>query len=184
MKSQLVIILAIWGGLLWGVLQFGGGADQDAHAHQGISVCGAWGCGPPVEALASWHGFWIVFVALPVGLLIRSWPARRLKAVGIGLTGAGVLGLVAVVAYEAATWLPEASGDLSSYFVQRCFFAVATLTDIPLIPTTIGGIAFWIGGTVKSRKRATAETASHEAEETPPPAGSHNAEPEATHVAG
>lgn len=182
MKSRLVVILAIWGGLLWGVLQFGEGTDHDAHAHQGISVCGAWGCGPPVRALASWHGFWLVFVSLPVGLLIRSWPARRLKAVGLGLTGAGVLGLIAVVAYEAVTWLPGAS-DLSSYFVQRCIFAVATLTDIPLIPTTIGGVALWISGTVKSRKRGTAAIASRQAGETPPSAGSHNTEPERTHVA-
>ncbi len=156
MKSLLMktFVLVVWATALFAVLRIGTVTEQGAHAHNGISVCGPWGCGPPVRALLGWHGFWLVLVVLPVGLLIRSWPAGRLKLFGAGLTAVGILALIGIGIYEAATWTPPYSGGEQSYFIQRYLSSVATLTDIPVVPVTLAGLAMWLGGFI--RVRATA----------------------------
>ncbi len=137
--------LLVWAAALYGALQIGLASDHGAHGHDGLSICGPWGCGPPVRALVGWHGFWLVLVALPVGLLIRWWPVVRLKFVGLRLTAVGLLPLVGIGIYEAVTWLPNISVGEPTYFIQRCLFAVVTLTDVPVIPVTLSGIVMVLG---------------------------------------
>lgn len=151
--------LLLWAAALYGVLQVGLASDSGAHGHAGVSICGPWGCGPPVRALVGWHGFWLVLVALPVGLLIRWWPIARLKFVGLGLTALGVLMLAGIGIYEAVTWLPNIPDGEPAYFVQRCLFSVVTLTDIPVLPMTLSGIVMVLGAAMRKRAKQRADRA-------------------------
>lgn len=141
-----VVGLLAWGVALYGVLQIGHGTEHAGHTH---SICGAWGCGPPVSALVGWHGFWLVLVTPLVGTLIHSWPARTLRTVGLLLLACGLMTVVGIAIWNAMTWLPLMSGDQPTYFVQRVLFSVVTLTDLPVIPTTMAGFAMYISSHIK-----------------------------------
>ena len=59
-------LVAVWGVSLLGVLQI-----QHLPLDAGHSVCGPWGCGPPLPPLIAYHGFWIVLLSLPTVLGCR-----------------------------------------------------------------------------------------------------------------
>ena len=143
---RLVASVIVWGTALFAVLQIGIAHEHAEHTH---SICGPWGCGPPVAALVSWQGFWLVLVAPIVGLLIRSWPANWLRTGGLVLFAAGIATLVGIVIWEVVTWLPLVEGHPQTYFVQRFFFSVITLSDIPIIPVTLAGIAMYLSARIK-----------------------------------
>jgi hypothetical protein len=139
--AKVVMGLVAWAAGLFGVLQLGLVTVHGAHAH---GICGPWGCGPPLSALIAWHSFWLLLVAAPTGLLIRFWPADRLRLLGMVLTLAAVLSLLGVGVWEAATWLPKVPDGQPTYFVQRYLFSVVTLVDLPVIPVGLAGLAAWI----------------------------------------
>ena len=140
--------LLLWCAGLLGVLQIGR-VGFGANAH---SICGPWGCGPPTSALVAWHGFWLVLAAPFVGLVIRYWPARRLRAVGLLALGAAGLMVMGIVIWEAATWLPLVSGQYRIYFAHRILFSLVTLTDIPVILVSCAGMAMYMSGLFKKRE--------------------------------
>lgn len=141
-----VVSFLVWGVALYEVLQFGQGAEHAGHTH---GICGPWGCGPPIAALVGWHGFWLVLAAPLVGALIRSWSVRRLRAVGLLLLACGIIALVGIAIWEAMTWLPRIAAGQPAYFVQRWLFSVVTLTDVPLIPIALAGIALYVSALIK-----------------------------------
>lgn len=148
--------LLLWMGALFGVLQIGLAATLDGHGHTGLSICGPWGCGPPVLALIGWHGFWVVVVAPPVLALIYYVGDRPLWRMGIAASGAGLLALIAIAVYQAVTWLPLVGEGAATYFVRRCLFVAVTLTDVPIIPVTLAGLGLLAGAVVKRRWRRVA----------------------------
>jgi hypothetical protein len=83
--------------------------------------------------LLACHGFWLVLMGPPAVFaalrLSRKWVWR----LGIGLASAGLYGLVAVAAWEAATWLPQASPWQRHYIGQRYLFALITFVDAPIV---------------------------------------------------
>ncbi len=139
-----VVGMLVWAALLYGVVQIGIASEHGGHAHGGISVCGPWGCGPPVAALVGWHGFWLLLVAPPIGLLIRTWPSPRLRTLGVAVTVVGVLTLIGI-----GLWETVALSGHRSYLVQRFLFSVVTLTDVPVMPVTLAGIALCLGARAK-----------------------------------
>ncbi|MBI2477933.1 MAG: hypothetical protein HYV60_04595, partial [Planctomycetia bacterium] len=136
----------VWSAALFAVLQIGIADDHGGHTH---SICGPWGCGSPIAALVGWHGFWLLLVAPVVGLLIRSWPAYQLWIGGLVLLASGTATLVGIATWEAVTWLPLVRGDQQTYFVQRFLFSVITMTDLPVIPVTLAGIAMCLSARIK-----------------------------------
>ena len=52
---------------------------------------------------------------------------------------AGLLGLVGVAAWEAATWLPQVSDWQRHYIGQRYLFALVTLVDAPIVQSLVVG---------------------------------------------
>ena len=84
-----------WGGACLAVLQPARWPDLFGEH----SVCGPWGCGPPMSALVAVHGFWlVVFAAVVRGSTVgMARPHRRLRTLGRGLTAVGVLGAVGLV---------------------------------------------------------------------------------------
>lgn len=129
------LIAAAWGGAIMLVLQL-----HQLPGDFGHSVCGPWGCGPPLQALVAMHGFWLVLLSLPVGLCCRFVTPRWLMGISLLAVVLGVAGIAGVVVWEAEHWLPQANELQREYFLQRCLFAVGTMTDVPLVQVVLAGL--------------------------------------------
>ncbi len=130
-----------WGLVLWGVLQIGDLPLSATH-----SICGPWGCGPPLPALIACHGAWLVILA-PIAYLIPIRLSSFLsRIVGWSIMMIGMLGVLGVGLYESMTWLPAVDDSLQHYFVRRWAFSVITLTDVPMLQTIgLGGMFILLG---------------------------------------
>lgn len=105
----------------------------------GHDICGPWGCGPPVPVLLACHGFWLVLIGPPAVLAAQHLTKKWIWRLGIGLATAGLCGLIGVAAWEAATWLPEASAWQRQYVGQRYLFALVTFVDAPILQSLVIG---------------------------------------------
>lgn len=131
-----IMLTAAWGGALFGVLQLYRLPNDPNH-----SVCGPWGCGPPVQALAACHGFWLVLFSLPTLLLCRRLDSATIRWTGLLLFACGILGLAGIAVWEGTHWWPRAGELQRHYIVQRYLFAVATLVDVPVVEIVLAGLA-------------------------------------------
>jgi|GEM_PF-1155245 len=169
-----IVALILWGAALYGVLQIYRLSGVLPAGMTGHTICGPWGCGPPIEALVSYHGFWFVLL-LPIGWLAgKAWlegetrqpseeagghgqkpfRAKWLRLGGWILTGVSLSGMAAIVVDDAARWLSTAHA--STYLLQRMLFQVATYVELPLIPLAcIGGIWLWQSRHARTRLPAT-----------------------------
>jgi len=153
---RIVCEVSVWGAALFGVLRIGIAAPHGFDEH---SICGPWGCGPPTSALIGWHGFWLLLTALPAGIAIYNLPPRWLRNLGAALVTVGLLILIGIGIWEAATWLPLFSPGEPTYAVQRYLFSLVTMTDVPTIPVALSGIALLIAYRVKRPRHQLAATA-------------------------
>ncbi len=157
-----IVGLVLWGTALGGILQVHHLSGTLPFGWSRHTICGPWGCGPPLAALVSYHGFWLILL-LPIGWLTgKAWlgdevgrasidspdknvgencKARRLRLGGLVLVVSSLSLLVGIVAVDAARWL--ATSPTHSYLIQRVLFRVVTLVDLPLIPLAIVG-ALWL----------------------------------------
>lgn len=118
----------------------------------GHSVCGAWGCGPPLQAIVGCHGSWIVFLAAPAALIVQWATPRRVASVGKALLLLGALGCLLVAAYEAVTWLPQVEAWRRAYYLQRILFVVATLVEVPIFAAMAWGLALSVFGRARETR--------------------------------
>ncbi len=98
----------------------------------GHGICGAWGCGPPTQALAACHLAWLVVLTPPVSFVMRRSRQTQVRA-GLLLVLASVTLLLMVIVYQRIVWWPEASDWQRTFFWQRCGFCVATTVDVPMV---------------------------------------------------
>lgn len=105
----------------------------------GHDICEPWGCGPPVPVLLACHGFWLVLIGPPAVLAAQHLTKRWIWRLGTGLASAGLCGVIGVAAWEAATWLPEASPWQRRYVGQRFLFALVTFVDAPILQSLVIG---------------------------------------------
>lgn len=136
-----LLVLTFWGIGVWLVLQL-------QHSSIGLqhSICGPWGCGPPLPALLACHGFWLVLFAPPVlAAGCFASPHQLLKA-GTLLVAIGLLTLIGISIWQATNWIPVASELQRSYFLQRCLFVVAVQVDMPLFELIAFGLLLTICG--------------------------------------
>jgi hypothetical protein len=59
----------------------------------GHSICGPWGCGPPLSSLLVWHGFVTILLVPSAIIAARNWPDVAVDwapalALVVGLTAA------------------------------------------------------------------------------------------------
>ena len=139
-----ITLLLIWIATLYGVLQAGPYLGDLGHG-----ICGPWGCGPPLEALTVYHGFWLVLIGGLTTAAIWFCSAAKLHVAGRTLIVVGLCGLLGLTAWE----LTHMTDTMRSYAVQRCLFALATQVDVPIVPATLAGIACWIAGHRKNAAR-------------------------------
>ncbi len=108
----------------------------------GHSVCGAWGCGPPTQALVCCHLAWLVLltpVALMVGPLNQVPTPSRHRLGKLLFLAAGLL-ILGVVVHQRVTWWPAASEWQRNFFWQRCGFVIVTSVDIPMLQLLTVGL--------------------------------------------
>jgi len=142
---KLSLFLLGWGGALLGVLQL-------RHLELGHSLCGRWGCGPPLGALLAMHGFWVVLAAPGVFWLCRSLPQRRLFWAGGGLFLSGMIGLAGVLVWVTLTW-PE--GLSLSYAWPRYRLMLLSRIELPIAQMLVAGLLIMATamGKVPARRR-------------------------------
>ncbi|RUL87955.1 hypothetical protein [Tautonia sociabilis] len=132
--TRLGVGVLAWGGLAYGVLSLRHLPGDYTHP-----FCGPWGCLPPLQALAAVHGFWALALAPPVIWTARTLPPGRLRGLGTSLVAFGALALGILVGRELLTLPPGAATELRQYLPQRAVFAVAMLTDVPLVQIVVAG---------------------------------------------
>jgi hypothetical protein len=138
-------LLTVWVAALYGVLSL-----HRISADLGHDICGPWGCGPPLQALLAWHGFWLVFATLPVAMAVTHWPKRRQWWAGVALTSTGLIGVLAIVGVQCFVAFQDVSRGQPAYLWQRSLFNLATFLDVPLVPMILTGGVLIISG----RRRA------------------------------
>lgn len=124
------------------------------------SVCGPWGCGPPLPVLLACHAFWMVLLSPPAVVAALRLPGTRVRLLGTLLVVLGVAGLVAVGGWEAATWLREANEWQRRYFLQRYLFSVVTFVDFPILQVLLIGAGLWLAESRRSPRSTMPATTS------------------------
>ena len=139
LKVRNGLLLLAWAWTLFGVLSI-----ANLPGNWGHSVCGVWGCGPPLQALISCHLAWLVVLGPLAELVTRSSPRPSDLRLQLGklLCLISTLLLLAIVVYQLATWWPAVSELQQSYFWQRCGFVIVTLVDVPILPMLVVGLTF------------------------------------------
>jgi hypothetical protein len=146
-----LIWFAAWGVSLFGILRVHFIEGQWDHA-----LCGAWGCGPPLAALISYHGFWLLFL-LPLTVLLSGQllPANS-RRIGIVVFTMATAAIIVVVVADAISSSQHATDQ--SYLIQRGLFRMATYVDFPLIQLGIAGLILWYFGIRKNSMTDSAAT--------------------------
>ena len=134
------LLLAVpWAAALFGTLQI-----HRLDLHLGHSICGPWGCGPPMEALIGYHSFWLVLIvplAVVAGTCLpRSWRWWT----GAGVLAVGLIGVFGYVSWDAFKYY--ANSQSTEYLLQRCFFSLVTNVDLPSIQVALAGLALFLLG--------------------------------------
>ena len=148
-----LVALPAWAGAMFGCLQL-----NQADLGLGHGICGAWGCGPKVEALLGFHGFTLLLIvpfALLVGFVLT--PVQR-RIAGKFIVWAALLGIVVYMAQDGIRHAMAAKS--TRYVFQRALFSVAVATDIPLVQTLIAGLVLRYG-----RWKAVSPVSAEEAEQ-------------------
>jgi hypothetical protein len=155
-EGQLVTrILQIAVGLVsWGTAIAASLSITNLPGDWGHGVCGAWGCGPPLQPLIACHLTWFVVLA-PMAWLLTQGPLRKYQRVvgvlAVSVAGAAILG---IVLHQWLRWLPNVSAWQRPYFLQRCAFVVVTAIDFPILQFLLLGS--WLALVHPCRTRAQA----------------------------
>ena len=114
----------------------------------GHTICGPWGCGPPLEALLACHLAWIVVLTPAAGWIFWSgyFSATTVVRIGQVLVGVGMAWLIGVLAYQVLVWLPQAGVWQRAYLPQRYGFVIATTVDFPMVQCLLIGGCVWAAG--------------------------------------
>ena len=135
--SRNLFWLIAWATALYGALSVSNLSGDWDH-----SVCGPWGCGPPIQALVGCHLAWIVLLsplALSVGPM-RNIPAGNRLRIGKALICVSMLLLGGVVAYQTLAWWPNVSEWQQRFLWQRLGFVIVTTVDVPMLQILVAGV--------------------------------------------
>jgi hypothetical protein len=128
------------GSILWVVAAGGALFVADIPGEFGESLCGVWGCFPPVQALAAMHLFWFVALTPVVWAIVRFRPQNLCWVGGLLIVLALGVGLV-VLGRDLSVWLEWASEEYQALWPKRALYTLVTLSDVPLIQGLSAGLA-------------------------------------------
>jgi hypothetical protein len=118
----------------------------------GESVCGVWGCFPPLQAVAAMHLFWCVVLSAAVWS-VREWLPRLCLPLGVVLFIGAATTTGVVLGNDLYRWLNSMPEEYRIYWPRRVAYTLATLTDVPLTQSLLAGLVC-IGIGRPFRKRA------------------------------
>ncbi len=135
----------------------------------GHSICGPWGCGPPLQALAACHAAWLALLLPPAVILARrQWPTPRAVArLGVLLVCAAIVALGVMLVRQRLEWWDAVQPGQRDFFWRRCGFVVATTIDIPVVQLLLAGAYLLVGGNAARQGRLHAPRTASEARSAP-----------------
>jgi len=103
------------------------------------SVCGVWGCYPPLQALAAMHLFWCVVIGAAIWS-IREWRPGLLIPVGLALFVVSVPSTILIVGNDLHYWVKSLPDKHHPFWPRRIVYTLATLTDVPLLQSILAAL--------------------------------------------
>jgi hypothetical protein len=150
--SRYAVDLGIWGLLTYAVLGL-----RNIRMGMDESLCGVWGCLPPLEALIAYHGFCLMLAVPPVWLLFQNCSPDKLACAGKALIVLAFTAVAIITGYETITWLRLVPSGYRQFFLQRIMYVMAVHPEIPVIPVLLSGMACLTGSELKRRKTCKRE---------------------------
>jgi hypothetical protein len=149
-------VSGIWklvlGGVAWGLAAYGALSLSRIEGEFGHSLCGPWGCYPPLQALVAMHLLWVIGLLPFVGWGLMKARPHHLCLAGTLLFSAALLGIVVVAGRNVLAWLQTMPPDLQTYWPWRALYAVVTLSDVPLLQGLLAGAICWSVGKGRERR--------------------------------
>lgn len=103
------------------------------------SVCGIWGCFPPLQALAALHLLWCVAIGAMV-CSIRKWRPVLLLPGGFFLFLVVVVTAAVVIGKDLHDWYDKVPSKYRVFWPKRIDYTLATLTDVPLVQSLLAAL--------------------------------------------
>ena len=134
-----------WGAALacWGTAVFGALKVAEIPGEFGESLCGVWGCLPPMQALAAMHLFWLLLLVPPAAVAGLRSPRIAAIRVGMLLAMGGAAVAAAVVGLDVARWLSAMEPEFHGYAGRRALYSLAVHTDAPMVQAVLAGMLCW-----------------------------------------
>jgi hypothetical protein len=104
----------------------------------GESLCGVWGCLPPLPALVAMHLFWCVVFSAGVWTVCRWWPFQS-RRIGIAILIIAFGLCFVVIGRDIINWLSLASPEDAHFWPRRMAYTIATQSDLPLLQSILAG---------------------------------------------
>jgi hypothetical protein len=111
----------------------------------GESLCGSWGCFPPLPALVSMHALWFIALGASAWAVWR-WVPALLRPLGLVLVLAAVAATAVLVSTDLTQWLSRMPDESRRFWPKRIGYRVFTLTDVPLVQALLVGAACAVRG--------------------------------------
>ncbi len=133
-------LVLLWMLLLAGVLRSDPLLQKVIGANN--SICGVWGCGPPINSILVWQGFIALAIVPTAVIAAKKFPitARRWGRVVLAVTLAGAAIFLLV---NTVQWYQSTSAFAREFLVRRVLFAMVSFTDAPVIPAVLAATVYW-----------------------------------------
>ena len=157
MTPRMFLRVAIWLLLTIGAVQLGlvKGNSIDEFAKRVLnceSLCGMWGCYPPIQTLASLHILWFL-ILMPLAYVFSSrFRGRISRNIAWAVFVIGLAALAIIVVDGWCDWYFEYSDpDFKRYMPQRAIYSLANDTTHPAIQITLAGLLMIVRTRFKHR---------------------------------
>ncbi len=105
----------------------------------GESLCGIWGCFPPLQALVALHLLWAVGFAAMVWTLVTEKPSALLPVGGF-LVLAAVATAAVILSRDVFYWFDHVPAEDHYHWPRRVGYTLATRIDLPILQLLAAGV--------------------------------------------
>ena len=103
------------------------------------SICGVWGCFPPILALVSVHSLWLIALTGGVWTLQRILPGS-VRPVGIAMVILASVGIAFLLGNDLPSWIAQTANYPEAFWFKRVAYLLATETGIPCVQSLVVGL--------------------------------------------
>jgi hypothetical protein len=133
----------VLGSVVWGLFAYGTLCLGQLPGDFGESLCGVWGCLPPLQALAAMHLLWLLLLAPLIVLGTAQLGPRFLRFAGMLLVSGSVLAIAVVAGLDLLDWFSRTAPEFHVYWPRRTLYTLLTLSDVPFFQLLIAGAICW-----------------------------------------